>query len=569
MTYKAMVRLLADGFTEKFCEMFLKVRTKKAEIVPFKFWSVQKKLYKIYKETELLKKPLRFIVLKARQEGVSTFWDAVIFVRTITNFDRKNLIVGHEIKSANNLFDMCKRYYDNLLPTMKPVIERSNEKKISFAKLRSEINVASAEVGGALQRSDTIYDAHLTEVAWWRDAKSALLAIMQTIGDDPEKLVVLESTANGVGGEFHSIWVDAVNGENDFIPIFIAWFELDEYSKKFDNGDMRERFALSLTEEEKALQTTFSLTLEQLNWRRWAIENLCGGDVDMFHQEYCSTADEAFLLSGRPVFDPDTVNKHLKELQNFRDYRQGYLEYKDDKKNSVRFVDRKNGYIKLFDQELLIDPLDNFRFVAGSDVAEGLEQGDRSINKVFDRKTKKVCLTWAGQIHPDLLGEEQHKISLFLGGDVWFCTERNNHGLTTLVESFRLGVKNYYQQDFQAGFSITTDKIGYKTSVATKPQYINILNRAIEDKLFEDNEIEFWRECSTFVKNEKGQMQAQGKDKDPGTKCFDDRVIAAGLMWLCNQWLPPMSTRKKEEIGWVKEWKKKVKGGVGFKVGQG
>ena len=58
----------------------------------------------------------------------------------------------------------------------------------------------------------------------------------------------------------------------------------------------------------------------------------------------------------------------------------------------------------------------------------------------------------------------------------------------------------------------------------------------------------FWDECLTFVKNAKGQMQAQGKDENKATKCFDDRVIAYALMIHCSLWMPNLNIQIPKEI---------------------
>jgi hypothetical protein len=306
-----------------------------------------------------------------------------------------------------------------------------------------------------------------------------------------------------------------------------------------------------------------------MNWRRWAIENLCQGDPEQFKQEYPATDTEAFLVSGRPVFDNEYIYSKIVGLKDVHPFRIGELIYTDEKKEFVEFVDNKRGYLKLFYQPEF-DELDANRFAAGCDVAEGLEQGDRSIIKVLDRKKMKVFLTWAGMIHPDLLAEEQHKIHLFSNGDIYFCTERNNHGLTTLVESHRLGINNYYQEVFQTGYAVSTSQIGFKTSDATKPQVINTLNQAMRQRLIDDDEVDYWSECATFVRNSRGQMQAQGKDKDPGTKCFDDRVIAEALMWVCHQWMPQYESLKPKVRGWVSEQlRHQDSQGAGFRVGEG
>ena len=45
------------------------------------------------------------------------------------------------------------------------------------------------------------------------------------------------------------------------------------------------------------------LILFEKQQRRWAIENNCGGDVELFRQEYPACPEEAFLSTGSCIFD--------------------------------------------------------------------------------------------------------------------------------------------------------------------------------------------------------------------------------------------------------------------------
>jgi hypothetical protein len=518
-----------------FSAKYLRLKNKQAQVVPFILNPAQEKVHRIYEAARKEGKRLRFIILKARQEGVSTYFQGRIFHRCSTRFDRKAITVAHEQKAANNLLDMISRFYDNLPEALQPEIEHSNEKKLSYAALRSEMRIASADIGGALSRSDTVQDVHVTEVAFWRDPKSALLALLQTVPDDGDTLVVIESTANGIGGEFYDRWQDAKSGASEYIPIFIAWWEFPEYSSPFPSEASKDVFAASVTDEEISLGKIYSLTLEQLHWRRNAIANKCGGDADLFKQEYPSNDVEAFLTSGRPVFIQQICHEAF-EASAPPD-KIGYLEYTSEKKDAVKFIEDRKGYIRLYGYEPPFPPEVN-RFASGWDIAEGLEQGDYTHGEYLDRKRNKVVLTWHGHIDPDKAGEEQHKIELFLSKKVYTCTERNNHGLTTIVEAQRLGVAQYYESDFQKGYEVATDKLGFKTTLLSKPLVINGLAEAIRDKSIGFPEKEFWGECLTFVRNSHGQMQAQNKDKDPSVKCFDDRVMAAAIMLHCHSWMP-------------------------------
>lgn len=516
-----------------FAEKYFRIKTKDGRIIPFKFNNAQWKVHEIVENAKKQGKPLKFIVLKARQEGISTYFSGMGFWRNMTRKFWKTAVVGHVKDASNNLFDMIKRFYNYLEPSLQPELQASNEKKLGFSKLESEMKVFTAEGGDSVGRSDNFQDLLLTEVAFWRDAKSVLTALMQTVGDIKDTLQVLESTANGIGGDFYERWQAAKNGESDFIPIFLAWFDLDSYKRNFLTQDERERFEKSLSDKEKDRIKTYNLSLEQANWYRTTLMNKCGGDEMMMAQEYPCNDIEAFVASGRPVFDSKICLQNY-ELSKRAKPRIGNLVNVGDR---VEFQENDKGYVKLFyDPELKDNEM--YRFSAGCDVAEGLEQGDFSVVPVLDRKKMEVILEWHGHIDPDLLADEQEKIYKFLNKDCFFNTERNNHGLTTIVGAYKKKLKQYYNQTFTKGYASSSSELGFKTSAQSKSLVINNLNEWIREQSFSSDSTGFWSECLTFVKNAKGQMQAQGKDEDKATKCFDDRVIAYALMIHCSLWMP-------------------------------
>ena len=65
--------------TKKYIEQFLQIRTKSAEVVPLRLNAPQQKLYAALAAQARAGKPLRAIVLKARQMGFSTLTEAMIF----------------------------------------------------------------------------------------------------------------------------------------------------------------------------------------------------------------------------------------------------------------------------------------------------------------------------------------------------------------------------------------------------------------------------------------------------------------------------------------------------------
>lgn len=116
---------------------------------------------------------------------------------------------------------------------------------------------------------------------------------MQAVPDLPGTEITLESTAAGVGGEFHARWQDAEAGVSDYQAIFVPWFWSDEYRR-----DVPEGFALDDTEADYREQ--HGLDMGQMAWRRAKIGEL--KDAMLFMQEYPATAAEAFQMTGHDSY---------------------------------------------------------------------------------------------------------------------------------------------------------------------------------------------------------------------------------------------------------------------------
>lgn len=305
-----------------YIEGCLKIKTKSGTVVPFRLNDAQRKLYAVAKRQQDAGKPVRLIILKARQLGFSTLTEGLIFHACATRKNVNALIVAHREDATANLFRMSKLFYDELPTPVKPMLRASNAQELVFenpSKLRSErearpglrSRIRCATAGGrGIGRSDTLQCVHLSEYAFWPDGAdgkaSTLAGILQAVPSLPGTMVVIESTANGFE-DFKERWDAAVAGENDFEPVFFAWFENPDYSMPVVPGT-------EWTPEERDLQTTYQLTDEQLQWRRWCIANNCGGSLDMFRQEYPASPGEAFLHSGTGVFDNEQIVLRLERL---------------------------------------------------------------------------------------------------------------------------------------------------------------------------------------------------------------------------------------------------------------
>ena len=511
-----------------YMKSFLKIRDKKSKLVPFAVNDSQKRFNEIIEADKKKGKPLRYIILKARQLGMSTFTEGYIYRDTSTRELVNSLIICHEEKATLNLFNMSKLFYEECPLAIRPMKKYSNGKELVFENptandeeklanpgLRSKITIATAGTTDTA-RSGTYHNVHVSEIAFFPNPKNTMTALMQCVPDEPNTFVCMESTANGVGGYFYDMWNAAVAGENDFTPIFFPWFSEVNYSIKFETEEVKEEFVKSVERifpdasgklvhtDEWLLKEQFNLTYEQLYWRHKTIANKCGGDLDMFKQEYPATPEEAFVASGRPRFNPKSIKEY--ELQCTLPSIVGDLRYKN---KSVSIEEHDKGCLKIW-----IPPCSGEQYTIGADVAEGLATGDYSVAVVLNSQLD-VCAKWRGHIDPDLYGKELVKLAN-LYNEAYVAVENNNHGLTTLKSILNEEYYNlFYTKTYDKVNDEISKKLGWSTNQKTKPLAIDKLAEYIREKFFGLWDIEIVLEFYSYVIDDKGKTNAQeGKHDD-------------------------------------------------------
>lgn len=274
----------------------LKIRPKdpRAGNQPLQLNAAQRYLHTKLEEQRQATGKVRALVLKGRQQGISTYIGGRFYWRVTHGRGIRCFILTHEQEATNNLFAMVERYHEHCPALMKPATGASNAKELYFDKLESGYAVGTAGTK-AVGRSQTIQFFHGSEVAFWPNAPTHFAGVVQAVPDLPGTEIVLESTANGVGGEFHERWQQAEAGIGDYIAVFIPWFWQEEYRRAVPAG-------FELDDEEREYMAAHALDLEQMAWRRNKIAEL--KDPVLFKQEYPATAAEAFQMSGHDSFIP-------------------------------------------------------------------------------------------------------------------------------------------------------------------------------------------------------------------------------------------------------------------------
>jgi hypothetical protein len=134
---RAAIKVIAEDFYI-YCERNLMIQDKvSGEIVPFRLNWAQKLLVDRVLLDIAEGRPVRYIILKARQMGLSTVIEALCYWWTTTHKNIKSVIIAHETEAAGNLYDMFKRYFDNAHAVPSSPAENITTKKSSCSTLKT------------------------------------------------------------------------------------------------------------------------------------------------------------------------------------------------------------------------------------------------------------------------------------------------------------------------------------------------------------------------------------------------------------------------------------------------
>jgi len=490
---------------ELFAQDHIKIITKDSSkgFVPFKFNEPQRHINEALEKQLKETGKVRAIILKARQQGISTYSVSRVFWKSYFNQYTRSVVMAHDSATSDALFNMSKNLILNMDKEIRPKESKSNAKEIIIKSPAFTDKEATASyrlyTAGSPEagRGTTPTIAHLSEVAFWTHDEKILAGLFQGISQADNTEVILESTANGATGEFHRLWRGAVDGTNGYIPVFVPWFLTSEYRLPAPED-------FELTKEEESLVEDFGLDNDQLYWRRLKIAE---SGARKFQQEYPAKPEEAFLVSGSNVFNQEIV---------------GDMEAKAPKR-TLRFNDEYGSWDEDREGELSvwIPPQHEQSYVIGADVALGANQ-DYSVATVFNVKRELCAMYRVNTMDPGTLGD----ILFYLGryyNNALLAVESNSIGNTTLDRLMQMSYLNlYYETKVAAMRTEDTTKLGFRTTTASKPRIIGYLKRLIEDLDISLPSHIIIQELKDYVSTDTGKTEAlQG--------CHDDTIMSIAI----------------------------------------
>lgn len=569
----------------------------------------QCRLVEQFENMRLKNLPIRIILLKARQWGGSTCVQIYMaWLQLIHSIGLNSLIIAHQQSGTDEIKDMFDKMLDaypqdllEMPDNVAPVTGRAGRLTENVGRGGSAVRVICRNCKiklGTAERPDSCRGGdynlvHLSEVGLWpstprRSAEDIVRSACGGVLLAPLTMIVYESTANGTGNFFHREYLAAKRGESQFSPVFVAWFEIERYSRRLSDRERRE-FARRLWEEKDLhgasdrsepgayLWNLFQkgATLEAIAW--YVEERKKYNDHARMAAEYPSDDYEAFAHSGLPVFNREYLQELRKSCRS--PIQRGEVEFDSSNLDSPRFTWRtiQNGTYGMDDvmgrlqfRELAGGGLSVWefpdeecrmsdRYLVVVDVGGRTAKADWSVITVIDRKGMaeggrlSIVAQWRGHCDWDILAWKAVAIARYYD-DALLAFESNS------LESRDYGVgadggqlpfilhqiKDAYSNLYARSTDIDNlregggTRIGFHTNVATKPMVIATLIRAVREGLYEEPCDDAVNEMESYERRQNGSYGAIAG-------CHDDILMtrAIGLHIALYEMDPPRLRRSR------------------------
>ncbi len=538
-------RLLRCRYDFEFwCVTCVRIKPKTGyRLTPFVLNRAQRNVLAVLEDDRLASRPIRVIVLKARQWGCSTLiQNYMAWIQMCLRPNWSSLICCHNKDSAVNIrrlyTDLVRDYPADLWDggedgetrlAFKPFEGSTNVREIAGRGCR--VAVTSSESQDAIRGYD-IAMAHLSETAFWRDTPTQspddlIRSVCGSVALIPYSLVAMESTANGLGNYFYEEWQRAKCGESDKRPVFVPWFEVE--TNTLPLAVPAADFAASLTDSELNLWR-LGCTLEQINWYREKAR--ADRDIRKLHAEYPSNDVEAFGATNAGVFDQTDIDRLLKGCRE------------PQRRCAVvgdRFFDRPGGELEIWEE-----PRRGGDYVAAVDIGGRSASSDWSVVAVMRRcdafsDRHEVVAQWRGHVDHDILVDIARVIALYYN-EALLVIESNtleteaNAGagangfiLSRLADCYGNLYRRRCSDDGQPGGAW---RIGFHTNRATKAALVNSLIRAVREHEYVENSADACYELSVYRLDERGCYGAK-------RGYHDDMLMTRALALLAIYETPP------------------------------
>lgn len=494
---------------------FVKILDNRNEMIPFKLNNEQR---------DFVKNMGKFnIILKSRQLGFSTLSLGLMLYYAYQIPNSNYLMACHNEKALQNLFHRLKLMQKSIPDGIRLKELRSNRHELLLENgSRIVVSVFNADCG----RSYTLQMAHISELAMVKKdsvKQAGLLALESALAKNETSKLIIESTAKGYDF-YHKLWQNSTKGRSKYKPFFYPWTnkthldqfraEIDEaveWYKSINHGKPLTSDPLELTPYERKLYKETNVTLLQLMWRQFKMQDM----GDLFQQEYPAFPSECFLSTNTGVFDATIINERMNYIP------EPIKNIPELPRSLQRYIGNGLNIYKL--------PEKDMRYYGGIDVASGLGgDSDNTAICILDSNGEQV-LSFARNDIPVYKFVDVVTAIGYLYNYCMFLIERNSYGLDLI---HRLTKEESYIQVLKTK---RFDKIkgrkiweyGWYTDNISKTKLVSDCKQAFEEGIILVNDMETLEEMKIYQETNGRFGNIRGESN------FDDRVDSLALAVIC------------------------------------
>lgn len=529
--------------------------------VLFRLTRPQRKFVERLEKLRKANKPIRIVLLKARQWGGSTTSQLYMaWLQLIHKVGLNSLIIAHQGAGSDEIKDMfdrmIKAYPITMLYKLGETYNENESKLVGVGHSGSihrvpqrncKIKIGTAERPDSCRGGD--YNlVHLSEVGLWKTTdgkkpedivRSACSGILLK----PYTMIVYESTANGTGNFFQREYDAAKRGTSQFEAMFVSWFDIEQYSLAFDNNDAKADFAIWLwknrnnssassarAESGKYLWWLWEqgATLEAINW--YVQERAKYNEHAPMASEYPSDDVEAFVHSGERVFDKYKVDEFRASCKPPKYIGDVYADGDSGKAalKNLRFSEDTQGLLWIWDLPEIDDKeIVTNRYLTIVDIGGRSKKADWSVILVIDRlfmldgDRPEVVAQWYGHIDMDILAWKAAQIAAFYDNSLLVIESNTlethdkerqvdgdlSHFILNQIKDVypNLYARKQTEDEIREGLP---RKYGFHTNVATKPMIISTLIKVVREHLYTERDERCLDEYVVYEKKQNGAFGA-------------------------------------------------------------
>ena len=223
-----------------FVETYVKVISLDDGMVPFILYPYQRRMFEQFQENRFS------IVLACRQSGKSISACAYLLWYVLFNPEKTVAILANKGATAREMLNRITLMLENIPFFLQPGSKALNKGSLEFS---NNSRILAAATSGSSIRGMSVNLLYLDEFAFVERAAEFYTSTYPVISAGKDTKVIVTSTANGIGNQFHKIWEGSVQEINEFKNFRVDWWDVPGRDEKWKEQTISNTSQLQFDQE--------------------------------------------------------------------------------------------------------------------------------------------------------------------------------------------------------------------------------------------------------------------------------------------------------------------------------